>query len=390
MDISPVNDNAIKFYKKKWFKIALPIFLVLLIGGCAAGFKTGYIVNKISTTGGFLESITKSLPGVNNELKGEAEGRINIALLGMRGENVPGGGLLADTIMVVSIKPQENKVSMVSVPRDLYVTVPGTDSQQKINAVYHYGEQKGKGKGIENMETILDEISGQTIHYGISINFAGFKQLVDAVGGVEVDLKDPFEEALQFKGLEKRCDGITFTIPSGNFEEKRIQRKNGTYYANPKRYPLCFAKVSSDELECGGDFKLPAGKSTLDGEKALCFVRSRVTSNDFERARRQQQVVQALKSTLVSRGTLTDFNKINDILDALGDNVRTDMKAWEMKKFFELYQKVSDPQVVQKVLENSEEGLLYHPEQTSPEQGYILLPQGDNYDKIKELFRNII
>lgn len=385
-----MNNSKSKFYKKKWFKIALPVLLVLLIGGCAAGFKTGYVVNKISTSGGFLESIVKSIPGVDNELKGKADGRINVAILGMRGENVPGGGLLADTIMIISIKPQENKISMVSVPRDLYVTMPGANSQQKINAVYHYGEQKGKGKGIEDMETILGEISGQTIHYGISINFVGFKQLVDAVGGVEVELSEAFDEALQFKGLEKRCDGVTFTVPSGNVEEKRIQRKNGTYYANPKIYPLCFAKVSEGDLECGGDFKLPAGKNVLDGEKALCFVRSRVTSSDFERARRQQQVIQALKSALVSRGTLTDFNKLNDILNALGDNVRTDMKAWEMKSFFELYQSMADPQVSQKVLENTEEGLLYHPEQTTPEQGYILLPRGDNYDRIKELFRNII
>lgn len=389
MDISPINNGTVKFYQKKWFKIISPIVLILLIGGCAAGFKTGYIVNKISTSGSFLRSITKSIPGVKNELQGEEGGRINIALLGMRGENVPGGGLLADTIMVMSIKPQENKASIISVPRDLYVTVPGTQDKQKINAVHYYGEQKDKGQGLADMKKILGEISGQEIHYAISINFQGFTDLIDAVDGVTVHLDAPFSESLQFLGLEKRCDDTTFTVPSGNYEEKRIQRKNGTYYANPKKYPLCYAKLDPSALECGGDFTLAAGDNKLNGDQALCYARSRVTSNDFERARRQQQILQAFKDKLLSAGTLTDFGKLNSILDALGDNARTDMEAWEMKRFFDIYQTMNSPQVNQKVLENSEEGLLYAPENTNG-AGYILLPRGDNYEKIKELFSTII
>ncbi|MFC1756470.1 LCP family protein [Patescibacteria group bacterium] len=391
MDISPIGDNKsekVKFYKKKWFKFVLPIFLILLISGCTVLFKTGYVLDKISTSGGLFESITKSLPFADSELKGQKEGRINIALLGMRGEGVEGGSLLADTIMVVSIKPEGNKASIISVPRDFYVTIPGTNSQQKINAVYHYGEQKGNGKGLEDMKKILSEISGQEIHYAMSINFKGFSDLVDSLGGVEIHLDEEFMEPVQFMGLEKRCDGVTFVIPSGNVEEKPpVRRKNGTYYANSRTYPLCFPE---NPTECGGVFKLPAGDVTLDGNKALCYVRSRATTSDFDRARRQQQVIQEIKNKALSIGTLTDFGKVNSMLDSLGNNVRTDMKAWEMKLFFEFYQNITDPELAQKVLENSEEGLLYVPENTSPEQGYILLPRGDNYDRIKELFTNII
>lgn len=381
-----------KFYRKKWFKIALPIVLILLIGGCTAAFKTGYVLNKISTSGGIFESLIKSVPGVNTQLKGEKEGRINIALLGMRGENIPGGGLLADTIMVISIKPGENKASVISLPRDLYVTVPGTGDKQKINAVHFYGQEKNKnGGGLEYMEKVLGEISGQTIQYAISINFEGFKELINALGGVQIHLDAPFSESMQFMGLEKRCDGVTYTVPSGNYEEKRIQRKNGTYYANPKRYPLCFTQNRKEEnLECGGNFTLPAGDSTLNGDQALCYVRSRVTSNDFERARRQQQVLNSIKDKALSMGTLADFGKINSMFNSLGNNVRTDMKLWEMKRFFEIYKSISNLAVSQKVLENTAEGLLYHPENTTPEQGYILLPIGDNYEKIRELFHSII
>jgi anionic cell wall polymer biosynthesis LytR-Cps2A-Psr (LCP) family protein len=285
-----------------------------------------------------------------------------------------------------------SKASLISIPRDLYVKVPGRDEQRKINAVYALGEERSHGGGgIEDMRTIVGEVTGLSIPYGVTINFQGFKDLVNAIGGITITLELPFEEGMQFRGLEKRCDGITYTVPSGSYEEKRIQRKNGTYYANPKRYPLCFEKMTTAaiaELECGGNFKLPAGENLLDGEKALCYARARYTSSDFDRARRQQEVIKLIKAKALSLGTLTDFSKVTAMLDSLGNNVSTNLEAWEMKRMLELYQKAGDAgNINQKVLENSEEGLLYNPPQTK-ETGYILLPIGDNYDRIKELFRN--
>jgi LCP family protein required for cell wall assembly len=306
----------------------------------------------------------------------------------MRRENDPAGGNLADTIMVISIDPKQSKVAMISVPRDLYVTVPGTQDKQKINAVHALGEKKKKGQGLEDMKAILSDVTGLSVDYAASINFEGFKQLIDTIGGVEITLDQPFSEVLQFKGIEQRCDLITFTVPSGNYEEKRIQRKNGTYYANPKRYPLCYAKATATEnLECGGSFTLPAGKQTLSGDSALCYVRSRKTSNDFERAKRQQIIVQLVKDKVLSSETLMNFDKLNQLLDNLGDNVRTDLRPWEMKRFFDVYKEMQNMQIYQRVLENSEEGLLYTPPENGA--GYILLPIGDNYDRIRDMAKNI-
>lgn len=370
--------KKIKFYKRTWFKIvAIIVILVAIVGGTLA-WKTGSIVNKISE-GGLFKSIVHSIPGVKDELEGEKDGRINVLLLGMRGENIAGGGLLADTIMVVSIKPQEKKVSMISVPRDLYVTVPGTSDQQKINAVHSYGEQKGKGQGLEDMKTSVGEVLGIPIQYAISINFEGFKQLIDAVGGIEITLKDSFAEPMQFNEA-KVCDPNVFTIPTGKYELKKNEK--GKIVA---QYPLC----TNPQTECGGNFSLPAGKQTLTGNQTLCFVRSRVTSSDFERAKRQQLVLQLFKNKLTSAGTLTDFGKINGILNALGDNVRSDIQAWEMKRLYDLYAGMPDFQIYQRVLEASEEGLLYHPEITDKAVGYILLPIGDNYNRIHEMANNI-
>jgi LCP family protein required for cell wall assembly len=384
--------------KKRVIRVALFGLALLLIAGGAFAWKTGMTLDKISQgDANIFKSLVKTLPGVEKTLSGETEGRINILLLGMRGEGVEGGGLLADTIMVLSIHPKNgegdmSKASLISIPRDLYVKVPGRDEQRKINAVYALGEERSHGGGgIEDMRTIVGEVTGLDIPYGVTINFQGFKDLVNAIGGITITLELPFEEGMQFRGLEKRCDGITYTVPSGSYEEKRIQRKNGTYYANPKRYPLCFEKMTTAaiaELECGGNFKLPAGENLLDGEKALCYARARYTSSDFDRARRQQEVIKLIKAKALSLGTLTDFSKVTAMLDSLGNNVSTNLEAWEMKRMLELYQKAGDAgNINQKVLENSEEGLLYNPPQTK-ETGYILLPIGDNYDRIKELFRN--
>lgn len=367
--------------KKKWLKITLIILAVLFVIGGAVAFKMGYILNKVSTKGGLFSSLVHAVPGVGDTIKGEKEGRINILLLGMRGENVSGGGLLADTIILVSIKPSENKAAMVSIPRDLYVQVPGTENREKINAVYAHGMERGNKGGVEDMETVVGEITGLEIHYGVSINFKGFTDLVDAIGGIEITLDKPFTELEQFS-QEHVCDGDkggVFTTPTGKYEYKKNER--GKIVA---QYPLCI----NSSPECGGDFTLPAGVNKLNGEKALCYARARYQSSDFERAKRQQLVIQEIKDKAMSVGTLSDFEKVNGILNALGDNVRTDMQAWEMKQAFSIYQKMQNPEIIQRVLENTEEGLLYNPENSNG-AGYILLPRGDNYDRIKNMFANV-
>jgi LCP family protein required for cell wall assembly len=192
--------------KRKWL-IAISIFLTcaLLAGGVFA-WKTGSLLNRIS--GGMRISsrvLSRIFPGLRRKLEGEEAGKINILLLGMRGEGMEGGGLLADTIMVLSLHPKQNdqdqtRASLVSIPRDLYVKVPNQDEHRKINAVFALGEQrKPGGGGIEDMRTIVGEVTGQEIPYAVTIDFQGFKDLVNALGGVKVVLDQPFEESLQFR-----------------------------------------------------------------------------------------------------------------------------------------------------------------------------------------------
>lgn len=340
--------------KKKIYLALLILFAVFLLGGCFFVFKTGYILNKISeSNNSTLESVFGILPsiGQRNEVGQDKQGRTNILLVGMRGENMPGGGLLADTIIVATLKldpvegGNDDKIGLISIPRDLYVKVPNTNQHSKINAVYYYGEEKANTTGLSEMKTIVSEVTGLDIHYSAALNFNGFKQLVDTVGGVTVELETPFYEVSQFV--------------LGN--------------------------------ECGGEFILPAGVNVLDGETALCYIRARENTSDFDRAKRQQLVLKKLKDKLISLDTFSDFSKLNGILNAVGDNVRTDMTSNNMKKFFEKYMGIQDATIYQRVLENSPEGLLTVPANAPEEVGYILIPrtgQG-NYTAIHEVAQNI-
>lgn len=378
--------------KKRIVRIALFFVALGLIAGGVFAVKAGLVFNKISIgKDGIFKNIVKTLPGTKDELKGEDAGRINVLILGMRGENVPGGGLLADTIMVLSLHPKDAKkegdsarASLVSIPRDLYVKAPGRNEQRKINAVYALGEERGKGGGIEDMRAIVGEVTGIDIPYAVVINFQGFIELVDAIGGITVSLNEPFSEGVQFR--EPRvCDAHIYTVPTrpAQYEHKYHTRNDGSKYI-AKSYLLCYNK----DQECGGVFNLPAGANELDGYRSLCYARARYQSNDFERAKRQQQVIEAIKEKALSAGTLTDFGKINGLLDSLGDNLRVNTEAWEAKRFFDLYQENQSATLNHRVLEDSEEGLLYSPTAT-PESGYILLPRGDNYDRIRALFQSL-
>jgi len=333
-----------KFYRKNWFWVVCGVLIILLtIGGFL--YKTGYVLNKISQKD---NSIIGSLLGVvpfRTEEVTEEEGRTNVLLIGMRGQNVPGGGLLSDTIMVLSIKPEENKVAMISIPRDLYVKIPGENYRNKINSVYAHGEENGKQKGLDEMKQIVTDVTGLKMHYAVALNFNGFRQLVDAVGGIDITLETAFWETSQFV--------------LGN--------------------------------ECGGEFTLPKGKNHLDGETTLCYVRARENTSDFDRAKRQQVVLKALKDKLVSIGTLTDFGKLNSILNAVGDNVRTDMSSKEMRAFYDEYSSLSDAEIFQRVFENSQEGFLMVPTDAPEEAGYILIPRAgyDNYSQMHQVCQEI-
>jgi polyisoprenyl-teichoic acid--peptidoglycan teichoic acid transferase len=332
------NDSPKKLFKSKnRFKkiVGILAIIILLIGG-ALFYKTSNLISKISTSGG---SIFGGLFKDADDVKGFKDGRINILLIGMRGQNIPGGSLLADTIMVVSANIRENKVAMISIPRDLYTEIPGKNYSRKINEANVIGEEAGKGKGIELMKETVENVTGLPIHYAVSANFDALRDTVDVLGGINIYLEKPFYEGKQF-------------VEGG---------------------------------ECGGEFSLPAGDVELNGEKALCYTRARFATSDFDRAKRQQEVLLAIKEKALSVGTLSDFSKMNNFITVIGDNIRTNMQSWEMQKLFSILRGLDNSEIYRKVFSTAEDGLLYSTNNGS----YILLPVGENYEKIHQACANI-
>ncbi len=369
--------------KKPWKKIALFLFVLTLICVGAVVWRVNALSQAVSQKS-IWDSIGKRVAGEELVLKGQDSGRINIAIVGMRGYGVVGGGLLADTIMVVSIieNGPSYKVSALSVPRDLLVE--GPDGRLgKINTVYFYGEkQQVGGGGIEAMKTVLGKVTGAPIHYGVAINFEGFSQIVDALGGVDVALAEEFVEPLQFNQVHV-CDGDNggvFTVPTGETQKKF--GKNGKITAE---YPLCH----NSSPECGGIFRVDKGDQVLSGADALCYVRSRMTSSDFDRARRQQDVLDSLRTKATSLNLVRDFGRLNEILSIVGDNVEFDMELWELDKLFGIYQQLDDNALSQTVLDDGQDGFLYAPDEEDGYDsgfGYILRPRDDTFGDIHALF----
>ncbi|MEK7499108.1 MAG: LCP family protein, partial [Patescibacteria group bacterium] len=172
--------------------------LVIFIGGL---FMAGVFGYKILAAGNSISTVKQSILGQlsdllfksGNELQGEKEGQINILLLAVGGEGHSGENL-ADTIMVASIQKDTHKVALLSIPRDLYVQVPGQQFYSKINAVHAYGESQKKNNGPELLEKKVEEITGLSIHYFARVDFTAFKKIVEAVGGVNIHIENGFTD----------------------------------------------------------------------------------------------------------------------------------------------------------------------------------------------------
>jgi len=323
--------------KRSWLRrfFLLIIFVVIIGSGLTVfALKTGFTFSQIS-----INSILGGgrLP-VEQPIKERDPNRINLLLLGMRGEGDPNGGLLSDSIILVSIQKSTGKIALISIPRDLYVTIPGTEQKAKINAAHACGEEKKPGGGgIIYSKAIVSEVTGLYIDYAVSVDHQAFKEAVDAIGGIDIYLDKPFIEDKQF----------------------------------------------TNELV----LNLPAGENHLDGETALFYVRSRYTTSDFDRMKRQQRVLVSVKNKVLSMGVLANPVRVFSLLDILGRNVRTDMGANEIQQMISFAAKADASSIKTRIFDTTPEGFLYS---TYADNGaYILLPKSGDYSEIQNACKNI-
>lgn len=248
--------------KKTWLKVTGIILLILLLAGGAYAF-TVYKSFK-SAVDTMHEPIEREVSVKREEpIALEKKDPFSVLMLGV--DERAGDKGRSDTIIVLTVNPNNNSVKMLSIPRDTRTEIIGKGKEDKINHAYAFG---GVPMAMDTVENFLDI----PIDYYIQINMEGFKDIVDAVGGVTVQ-----------NDLDFTYDGFHFT----------------------------------------------KGELTLNGEKALSYSRMRYEDprGDFGRQTRQRQIIQGVINKGASLSSLTNFS---DIFSALGNNVRTNLTFDQM------------------------------------------------------------
>lgn len=286
--------------KKKAFR-AFAVLTIMVVSVTGFLFAKGYInLQKVLSGGGGAAALTENVDP--SKLRGEGDGRVNILLMGRGGEGHEGADL-TDTMMLASIDPVAKEVALVSIPRDTYVSVPGYGSM-KINQVFYTGKNNALNKyakktndvkkiaddaGFALAESTVEKTLGVPVHYHGMIDFAGFE---DAVNNV---------------------NGISLNAPKQVTEQMRINGKN--YYLNVK-----------------------PGQQNFDGFKALAYARSRYTSErgDFDRSERQRLIIAALKDKAISAGTISNPQKISNLISTFGNHVQTNFSTQDLSRLYDL------------------------------------------------------
>ncbi len=331
----------------RWW-LGLGMLLLLMIG-IFVGSKLVILAQKIFEGEENQLSFRQFFIAPDKKLSGETRGEIRLLLMGIGGEKHD-GGTLTDTMILATLQlPRDEgtdtKVSLVSIPRDLVVYIPGYD-YRKINSAYAFGESGGRRQGAKLAVQTVEQILDTDIPYYAVIDFAGFKKIIDDLSGIEIEVERGFTDA-------------------------QYPDEQGGYLP-----PITFA----------------AGRQKMDGDRALQFVRSRHGNNgeasDFARARRQQLLLKALKNKATSLRVLTNLSLIDRLLDDLADHVRTNLRPHELKRLYGLTKSIENKNIRSLTI-GYEGGLLC--DVIADETGaYVLVPCAGlgKYEALRELIQN--
>jgi LCP family protein required for cell wall assembly len=204
---------------------------------------------------------------------------VNFLLIGS--DRRVGTSFRTDTMVIAILRPNEGQVSLISIPRDLWVYIPGWENQ-RINTAYQHGISAGyPGGGPGLLKETIQYNLGIRIDHTALVDFDGFRKIVDTLGGVDVPVSCAYTD---WKLIDPSLDP---------------QNENNWY------------------LHTAGP-----GLIRMDGDLALWYARSRQKSSDFDRGRRQQEVLRSLFSQALQAGTLT---RIPELYNNLRDSVETDL-----------------------------------------------------------------
>jgi LCP family protein required for cell wall assembly len=247
-------------------------------------------------------------------------------------DKVQEGASRTDMLTLVTIDPISKTAAMLSIPRDLYVPLPGYDEQQRINTAYFWGELNdlpGGGPGFAE-QTVTYNFGVPIQRYAV-IDFEGFKQIVDAVGGVDIDVSQEI---------------VDYEYPTPDYGTEVLH--------------------------------IPAGRVHMDGDLALKYVRTRHGDSDFGRLQRQQQVMLAIRDKAVSIGSL---NRVPEVLNAVSDSLQTDLTLPEILSLAKKWSQIPRENIHSYRIDET----MIQPYFT-PQGAQVLLPDRDKIAEVVALF----
>lgn len=313
--------------------------------------------------------------------EGNISNSFNVLLLGYGGAGHDGGNL-SDSIIIANVAPDKNQVTLISVPRDLWVKVPTRSDKSmnyKINAAYAIGsddaryplkepQYKGKSGGGEMAKDVVSVVIGMPVEHFVAINFEGVVRAIDVLDGIEVDVPVSFDDYFYpVKGLKNETCG---------FSGEEIAEFHAKYsgFQLEKQFECRYEHLHFEE-----------GKQVMSGEAALKFVRSRHSDQhggDFARSERQMAVLFAIKNKILSLKFLDEpvafFNKF-------ADAITTDVDANIAGEIIKTYPNLSEFSI--STINLSEENVLYS--SVSSNGQFILVPRKGigNWDGVHKFIK---
>lgn len=302
-------------------RIIIGIILLLIAGGAFVAIRA--MIASGNVFQGNIFDIFQARP-----LKMDENGRSNILVFGTS-EDDPGheAAYLTDSILVMSVDQNKKNAYMVSIPRDLIVDYGEAcfaGYQGKINALYGCYSEEGDNEpaGAAALKNKVGEILGLDIQYYAHVNYTVVRDTVKALDGIEVTIESQDPRGIMDSNFDWKCK-------AGNARASR-------------------ATILKNCPPNGHFIDFPNGKVKLDAEHALYLAQARGASaptyglerSNFDREVNQQKIIKAIREKAVSAGTLADIGKVTGLIDALGNNLRTDFATAEIRTLIQIGQDI--------------------------------------------------
>ena len=269
--------------------------------------------------------------------------RVTVLLLGIDERRQETGPFRTDTMLVLTVDPAAKTAGILSIPRDLWVQIPTMDTEGKINTAHFLGDAydyPGGGPALA-METVKQAL-GIPVDYYVRFNFDSFEKVIDAIGGVDLCVAETIDDPL---------------------------------------YPA-FDNYGYDPLH------IDQGCQNMAGALALKYARTRHTGTDFDRAKRQQQVILAVRDKVTKQNLLPQLAaQAPAVLDDLQKSVQTNLSLDQMIQLAKLATQI-DPQDIKQATINENMVVAYNTP-TNPPQN-VLVPIRDKIRELRDQFFNSV